>query len=306
VSKDARMPSATATARPHWRGVAILALVTALWGTTFVVIKDTVASMSPSVLIVGRFGLAALVLLPLVIRERDRDTWRAGLDLGFWLWLGYVTQAQGLVYTSASRSSFITAVSVVLVPVFAGLLGRRMGWPTWLAACLAFVGVGLMSYDGSQPNLGDAWTAVTAVSYAIYILRLEGYARRHEPWSLTVTQLWGVVPFALAWLAAEATFGHLAVPTDGAVPWLAVAYLALVSTVLTTWLMIVGQQSVSAPEAAVIYSSEPLWASSFAFVLLGERFGPKGVLGGALIIAAILVSQLPELRRYRARAQPRR
>ncbi len=81
---------------------------------------------------------------------------------------------------------------------------------------------------------------------------------------------------------------------------LAVAYLALVTTVLTTWLMTIGQRDVSAPEAAVIYSSEPLWASALAVVLLGERFGPMGIAGACLIIAAFFVSQLPELKRVRS------
>jgi drug/metabolite transporter (DMT)-like permease len=281
----------------HWRGVLILLFVTALWGTTFVVIKQAVGTMSPSVLILGRFGLAAVVLTPFALRARGRPVWFAGFQLGLWLWLGYVTQAQGLVYTTASRSAFITAVSVVLVPVVAGLLGRRFGWPTWASAGLAFAGVALLSYDGTPPNIGDAWTLVTAITYAAYIVRLEAYAHRFKPMELTATQIWGVVPFALAWVAVDTWAGSVSWSLGAAGPWAAVVYLALVATVLTTWLMTVGQREVIAPEAAVIYSTEPLWASLFAFVLLGERFGPRGVVGAGLILTALIVSQIPELSR---------
>ncbi len=275
----------------HLQGVVFLTLVTLLWGTTFAVVKDVVADFPPSLLVFLRFAIAAVFFLPFL--RRGWGLWIAGLELGLWLVLGYGTQTLGLVYTTANRSAFITALSVILVPLFAGLGGRRIpGW-VWGGAALALVGVGLLSFDGTPPNRGDAWTLLTALSYALYVLRLEHYAVRYPANSLTAAQIVSVVGWSLVWVGFER-------PSVEAVPWGAMIYLGAVVTALTTWLMVLGQGKVSAPEAAVIYTLEPAWASLFAFLLLGEVLGVRGWLGAGLIFAAMLVSQWGTLRSARA------
>jgi drug/metabolite transporter (DMT)-like permease len=291
TDRTVRPPDAADRIR-HWRGVALLALVALIWGTTFVVIKGTVAAVQPSTFVLVRFSIAALCLLPFL--KRDRWLARAGLELGFLGWAGYAFQAQGLLYTSASRSAFITAVSVVLVPVIAGLIGRRVGASAWLSALLAFVGVALLSYDGAAPNRGDVFTIVTAVTYAIYIVRLESYVVRFSASSLAAAQVVGLLPFALV-LTLRDGFDPRFVDTPSA--WAAVVYLGVVATALTAWMQTLGQRRVSAPEAAVIYSTEPMWAAFFAAMVFGERFGPRGWLGAAGILAAVVVSELPLRRR---------
>lgn len=312
----------------HRQGVLLLLVVTLVWGSTFVVIKGAVADLPPNGLMVLRFTVAGLACLPLVRGGRDlwtggRALWRGALELGFWLWAGYASQAFGLLYTTASRSAFITSFSVVLVPVLAGLSGRPVPRAIWAAAGLALIGVGLLSGDGAPPNIGDAWTLVTALAYAIYVLRLEKYAGRSESGPLAAAQIWGVLPFALAGSAvlglARAGAAPVASGAAAAAPgagwiddaagwigtaagippatWLAVLYLALIATALTTVLQTYGQRRVSAPEAALIYAAEPVWAALFAFVFLGERLGPRGWLGAALVIGATVLSQWHAMRR---------
>jgi len=325
--------------REHRRGVLLLLLVTLIWGSTFVVIKGAVADVPPNGLMVLRFTLAGLVCLPLLRggrrlsgqgRDHEGDEreaaapgnaqaaavhrndprsaprlWRGGLALGFWLWAGYASQAVGLLYTTASRSAFITSFSVVLVPVLAGLAGHPVPRAIWGAAGLALVGIGLLSLDGAPPNVGDAWTLVTALAYAIYVLRLEHYATRSPPGPLAVAQLWGVLPFGLAGAAvALALSGNaylgMTAGAIAAIPpaiWLAVLYLALVATALTTVLQTHGQRRVSAPEAMLIYAAEPVWAALFAYAVLGERLGARGWLGAALVLAATVLSQVRVMRR---------
>jgi drug/metabolite transporter (DMT)-like permease len=267
------------------RGLLYLNLVTLLWGTTFVVVKDAVETLAPSALVFLRFLLAALFFLPWS-RVQGGVLW-AGLELAFWLLLGYATQAIGLQYTSASRSAFITALNVVLVPLLLSLVGRRPG-RLWVAALLAFLGVGLLSYDPRQPplNAGDAWTLATALTYALYILRLEVHARLYPPLPLTAVQLWGTALLALLWMGLER-------PSLERVPWGAVVYLGLIATALTTWLQTLGQGRVPALQAAVIYTMEPVWATLFAWALLGERIGLMGAVGGALVLLATLWAQIP-------------
>lgn len=271
------------------RGLVYLNLVTLLWGTTFVVVKGAVESLAPSALVFLRFLIAAPFFLPWS-RIRGGVVW-AGLELSFWLLLGYATQAIGLQYTSASRSAFITALNVVLVPLLLSLAGRRPG-RLWIAALLAFLGVGLLSYDPNQPplNPGDLWTLGTAFTYALYILRLEVYARVYPPLPLTAFQLWGTALLAFLWMGLER-------PSLDQVPWGAVAYLGLVATALTTWLQTLGQGQVPALQAAIIYTMEPVWATLFAWALLGERVGLVGAAGGAFVLLATLWAQTPLSRR---------
>lgn len=271
----------------HWLGLLYLNILVLLWGTTFVVVKEAVAGQSPSVLVAGRFLIASLVALPL-LRYLRGPIWRVGLELGFWLAAGYATQAIGLQYTGASRSAFITALNVILVPIILGVLGQRLSWPIWLSAALAVLGVGLLSYDGSPPNVGDLWTLGTAVTYALYIVRLEVFLKQYPVIALTAAQLFFTTLFALIWLAwdqPEVSWSSM--------PWGALLYLGIAATALTTWLQTIGQRYVSAPEAAVIFTLEPVWASVFAFALLGERLGLQGLLGAALAVVAILISQMP-------------
>jgi drug/metabolite transporter (DMT)-like permease len=277
------------------RGAALLALVAMLWGTTFVVVKGATASLDPSVIVLGRFVVAALLFLPFL--ERDRALLVAGLELGGWLWLGYATQAVGLVDTSASRSAFITALNVVLVPLLAVLGGRRIGASAWLSAPIALAGVAILSYDGAPPNRGDLVTLLTAVTYAGYILRLEAYAPRFGARALTAAQIVGVLPFALVAVLVAARGGTVAPGAGEPGAWLAVLYLGVVTTALTTWMQTIGQRLVASPQAAVLYASEPVWAALCAGVVLHERFGPRGWAGAVLVVGAIALGQVPDGRR---------
>jgi len=266
------------------KGRLLLLVVTALWGSTFVAIKLAVGVVAPSVVILVRFALAALVFLPWLRREPRLLV--NGLELGFWLCAGYATQTVGLQYTSASQSAFITVLNVILVPILAAALGQRVRWPVWAAAVLAVAGVALLTGGVTHINVGDAWTLLCALTYAVYVLRLGHCAGRYPLLPLTAAQLWGVVVFAVLWTAAaRPSFAHM--------PWLLLVYLGLATTALTTLLQTLGQRWVSAPEAAVIYALEPVWAAAFAVAVLGERLGALGMSGAGLIVLATVLSQWP-------------
>ena len=183
--------------RGYVLGLLALNLLTLILGTTFVVVKVAVEGMAPSLLILLRFGVAALFFLPWLFRLPAGAFWPV-MELAFWLFVGYASQTLGLAHTSASRSAFITAMSVVLVPILLRLAGREVG-PAFLAAFLALAGVGLLSYDPYQPpfNVGDLWTFLTALAYALYIVRLEVHARAFPSITLTAVQVLGTALFAL-------------------------------------------------------------------------------------------------------------
>lgn len=268
----------------HLLGILALALVALLWGTTFAVVRGTLEQISPALILALRFSLAGLFFLPWL--RSDSRALLAGAELGIWLFGGYALQTAGLLYTTASRSAFISALAVVLVPLLAIWAGRKLGVSAWLSVALALAGVILLVGSGGSPNLGDLLTVISALLYAIYILRLESYAFRFSPLPLTAAQLTSVALFSWLWVGFDDT-------NFASIPWPTLVYLGIFTTAATTWLQTWAQGQINAVEAAVIYSLEPVFGAIFAFWLLGETLGFRGWLGAALVIGATLIMQIP-------------
>jgi drug/metabolite transporter (DMT)-like permease len=297
-----------AIARPsQFAAFGILLGVTAIWGTTFVATRLLVAgdspALAPGALIFWRFLLAAAIFAPALRGSQRPGLWRAGLELSFWLWCGYATQAIGLIYTTSNRSAFVTSLNVIFVPMLAVLAGRRVTWIIWVAVALALVGAALLIRDGGPPNRGDVWTIGCALTYAIYIVRLEHFAIRFPSRQLTAVQLCGVTAMSAVWAASEIangsgwgrwSLGDIAV----------VVYLGLIATALTTWLQAVGQRGLPGTHASLLYTTEPVFASVMAYFVLGERLSYRGMQGAALILFAAISSQAVPMIRRRKQSGP--
>jgi drug/metabolite transporter (DMT)-like permease len=266
-------------------GVAALLFCTLLWGTTFIVVQRSQESASPEVLMLGRFFVAAMLFLP--IMRTAWIHWRPGLELGGFLWAGYFTQAIGLQYTSVPRVAFINATFVVLVPMLAIVAGKKVRGLVWIAAFIALAGTLMLSHDGAAPNRGDLWSVVTAFLWALYIHRLGVWAEKVPSFALAAVHLWGVVLFSGAFLAIH----H---PHIEKIPWAGILYLGVAGTAMTVYLQSYGQKTVSAPQAAVLFMLEPVFASLIAVEFQGTRLSVAGWTGAALILAGALLSQLPE------------
>ncbi len=279
-------------------GSLLLLLVTVIWGSTFAVVKGATDALHPAVLIGWRFTLGTLALLPLLALPRReapdagvprRSLAVDGLTLGVWLILGYGTQTLALAQTTANRAAFFTALSVVLVPLWQAVAARkRLGAVLWVAVVLAVAGLALFSWEGGALNAGDLWALACAVSYAGFVLTLERTARAHAALPYTIAQT--AVVALLAWAWALVAGAHLAPPR---VVWGPLLYLGVAATSVTTLLQTVGQRRVPAAEAAVIYALEPVFAAVFSYVLLREQVGWRGLVGGALVVGATVLSQLP-------------
>ncbi|WP_291425261.1 DMT family transporter [Deinococcus sp.] len=284
----------------HLRGLALLVLVTAIWGSTFAVVKTLGQLLEPSVLIAWRFLIGALALVPLVLWPRPTAAeatpqralgspalWRDGFIISLWLIAGYGTQTVALQTTGANRAAFFTALSVVLVPVWLVVAQRRnMPLALWLALPLAVTGLALLSWEGGKLVVGDFWALACAFTYAGFIVALERQAHRHPPLAFTLAQVSCVA--ALAWLwALFAAPQHLLAPSAA---WGPLLYLGLLATAVTTLLQTLGQRHVSAAEASLIYALEPVTATLFSYVLIHEQVGVRGLLGGLLVVIATIFS----------------
>ncbi|QOV88964.1 DMT family transporter [Humisphaera borealis] len=281
---------------PSPAGVGILLIVTLIWGTTFVATKALVggaaAPLGPGAATFWRFAIATVCFMPLVVgRPVPRGIWLAGLNLSFWLWAGYATQAIGLKYTTVNRSAFVTSLNVVFVPILTVMAGRKVGRLVWVMVGVALAGAALLTYDGSQPNIGDLWTLGCAVTYATYIMRLERYANHFSTRALTMAQLVGVAAFSLPWMIGEATFTGAGWGNWSPGVLVAILYMGVVATLLTTWLQAIGQKSVPGVHASLLYTTEPVFASAFAMAFFGESMGFNGWLGASLILTAAVASQ---------------
>ncbi|HZW99833.1 MAG TPA: DMT family transporter [Trueperaceae bacterium] len=276
-------------------GLASLVLITIVWGSTFVVVKDALATISAPLLLAGRFTLAALALSWVGF---DRRAIKPALWLGLLGFVGFATQTVGLGITSASNAAFITGLSVVLTPVVAAVFWRRpLLRRDYIAAVVGFVGLAVIAtrHGLSAVNAGDLLILITAVSYAVFIVYLGEVGRDVNANSLAFMQH---VPMALlAWVWVAPNLGEIVtVPTS---TWVAVAFLALVATAGVAVLQVHAQRVVPAQLAALVFGLEPVFAAVFAYALLGEVLGWRGVVGGVLLVAAIAYSQVAH-----ARSQP--
>ena len=201
--------------------VALIALVavTAVWGSTFIVVQKAVERMPVMDFLAVRFSVAAIVMFairPTCLRGMSKTGFMHGAIAGLALGLGYITQTYGLQHTSASVSGFITGMSVVLTPVLSWILLRKgANRNTILAVVLATLGLGLLSLRGWSVGSGELLTLACAFFFALHILALGRWSAQYDSYGLAVIQICVV---AVITLAASAP-GGVALPRSDRREW---------------------------------------------------------------------------------------
>jgi drug/metabolite transporter (DMT)-like permease len=277
---------------------ALLALVavTAVWGYTFVPMKDAVAVYPLFAFLAVRFAIAAAVLaLPGARRlgGLGRPGWVAGCSLGLLLALGYALQTAGLERTTVSNAGFITGLYVVFTPILAYVLFRtRVGGAVWLGVGLAVAGLALLSGVGAGDAVGDLLVLLGSAAYSLQIALMERYAPRYDPVAFTLVEMLAAfVGFAAVALA----LGQVEVPRGWTV-WSALLVTGIFASALGFLVQTWAQRRTSATRTALAFAMEPVWAGVFGFWLAGDRLGAVGWTGCALIMAGIVVAE-PEAAR---------
>ena len=281
--------------RPKIRAEIALLAMTFLWGGTFPIVKIGMNYVSPVFLVAIRFVIATIVLL-LFFRKRifpiPRPAVIKGCVLSLFLFLGFVAQNIGLTITTASKSAFITGMMVVFVPLLQFVIERRLPKIGNLVG-VAIVAAGLWFLTapvGAGLNAGDALTLCCALLFGVYIVYLDIISREMTPIQLmflqmSVTALFAVVGTALF----ETPVFRWSAEGVGAI-----VYLTFLATMLTTYVQTKYQKETTPTRAVVIFSIEPVIASVCAALILGEQLGALGVVGGGLIIAGVLLSELSD------------
>lgn len=269
-----------------------LALVTLIWGLTFVVVKDAVAQVPVMTFLAWRFGVGAVALLPLSfrgLRTASRREWAAGALIGVSLFAGYVLQTAGLQWTTASKTGFITGLYVPLVPLFAWPLMREKPSRNAIAGlALATIGLALLSLRGDlRIEKGDLLVLGCAVAFAWQVVLIAYFAPRMPALTLAQAQI-TVVAVASALVAALA--GERLMPLPRAV-WGAVAFNGVLATSVALGLQNWLQGKTSATHAALIFVLEPVFAAMFGWILAGETLDLRGWIGSGMILAGMIVGQ---------------
>lgn len=272
---------------------AILIIITMFWGGTFLAVQYAVTQSGPFFFVGIRFATAALAVALLSLRTLRGLTWlecKAGVAIGVSIALGYSLQTWGLQYIPSSKSAFITAMYVPLVPLLQWLcLGRMPGLMPCVGIVLAFIG--LIFLAGPGDNLlalgeGELITLASAVAIAAEIILISAWAGKVDVRRVTVVQL---VTASLVAFIAMAPAGESVPPmsTGLLVVTLGLGIFSAIIQVTMNW----AQRSVSPTRATVIYTGEPVWAGIFGRIA-GERLPLLALLGAVFIIAGVLVSEL--------------
>ena len=279
----------------------LLVLTAAIWGFAFTAQREGAQYVGAFSFNAARFSLGALSLLPVmaVLRSRTTTPFRTpnprltlawGAAAGLVLFSASTLQQVGIETTTAGKASFITGLYIVLVPVLGLALGHRTNARTWTGVVLAVAGLWLLSFvPGFSLVAGDGLVLIGAFFWAIHILVIDRANLDVDPLQLSAVQFGTTA--ALSAIAAVATEARpFAGLGDAVVP---VLYAGLISVGIAYTLQVVAQQWAKPAHAALILSLETVFGAVGGALVLGERMTARGYAGSLLILAGIMVSQLP-------------
>jgi drug/metabolite transporter (DMT)-like permease len=276
-----------------------LLAMTACWGSTFFLIHDLLDRVPAVDFLAVRFTIASaamLLLAPRAIARLTPELRRRAIALGALYGLAQILQTAGLAHTPASVSGFITGMYVVCTPLLAALILRtRITGLTMAAVGLAVAGLAVLTLQGFSIGYGEALTLVAAIIYALHIVGLGAWSRPADAIGMSILQCLVIASICLV----AAAPGGITFP-DRTGDWVAVIYMALFAGAAAllgqTW----AQAHLAPTRSAIIMSMEPVFAAFFAVLLGGESITLRMLLGGAMVLAAMLVVELVPRRRIEA------
>ena len=273
------------------RALLALIAVTAVWGLTFVQVKDAVALYPLFAFLALRFAIASLTLAAPAarrLRTLGRGGWIGGVTLGLLLAAGYALQTAGLERTTVSSTGFITGLYVVFTPLLAMLLFRaRFGRAVWLGVVLSLIGLALLTGVGAGESGGNLLVLAGSAVYSLQIVLMERYAPRYDAVAFTEAEM--LAAFA-GFAVVAVALGQIEMP-HGWTVWSALLVTGIFASALGFLVQTWAQRRTSATTTALAFAMEPVWAGIFGFWLAGDRLGVAGWTGCAVIMAGIVVAE---------------
>ncbi|EQB65716.1 MAG: hypothetical protein AMDU3_IPLC00002G0353 [Thermoplasmatales archaeon I-plasma] len=266
-----------------------LVIVAVVWGATFPIIKLSLTFIDPISFLLFRFAIAAVVLLPFVIKKMNKRDAIYGTIVGIPLFLGYVTQTVGLQYTSPSMSGLITGIYIVLTPILSIFILRNgLDMVKIYLAVAAFVGMALMTISSTSGEaLGNLLTIATAFCYALQLVLTEKYLKTGNPLVFTFFQL--IVVAVLSLLISPGSVLKAGILTNGYVLF-SVLFNAILGSTLAIWLMSVAIRNTNAYISALILVIEPVSAVMVSTIFFHFPVTTLMILGGAIILVSMVLA----------------
>lgn len=276
-----------------FKGILVLLVITFIWGTTFSFTKMSLVYFSPFLLLFLRFTLGVFTLFLFLNFKRQKISVNlSGIILGMINFGAIAFQTIGLRYTTATKTAFITGLSVLFVPFFEKIVFKnRISWNLWFAIFLGFLGLIFLTVDFSNLspiNWGDFLVFICALLYAIQIVYISYVVNKKEVFDLAFSEILFTAIFSFIFFVIfeprNLPFIHLL-----KVAW-PVLYLGVIATALTLTLQLYGQKYVTPSESALIYNLEPVFATFFALIILSERLALIQILGAIFILLSLFIS----------------
>ncbi len=286
----------------------ILILVTLIWGATFVIIKVALNDVSPMTFVATRFLIATIILLPFYFKIKNRfnkTITLSGILLGTMFFLGFATQTIGLKFTSATKSGFITGTFVLFTPIFQLLFekkkpskGNLLGVVLVLAGLIFLSSKGNSILDifheiGAGFNIGDFFTLLCAIFFAMYLVYLDILTKKFEFFPLVILQVGSTAILGIIFSIGLSIFNieQMTITISKNLIF-ALLYTSILATVVSTTLQTKFQKYLTPTKVGIILSFEPIFSAITAFIILNERISRFSFLGGLFIFTGLLVAEL--------------
>lgn len=274
-------------------GIAGLIIVTIIWGGGFVASDIALSELRPFEIMSYRFLIASIIMGAFAwknLKTIRKDEIIYGSILGIALFLGFSLQIIGLKYTTPSNNAFITATNVVMVPFIAYFIGRKkLNKADIIGSFTALIGVGVLSIQSNfSIGIGDLFTLFCALGFAFQIYLTGIFGKKIRPSILNFLQMFTAFCLSIIGLLFSGSI-NLSLSKQG---FSAIIYLGVVSTALCYFLQTAAQKHIDETKSAIILSMEAVFGTLFSIILLGEKLSLKMVIGGIMILSAVLVSEL--------------
>lgn len=269
-----------------------LLLVAIIWGSGFIVIKNALDFIDPVYMTFLRFTMASVVMglifFKNMIKMNKKDL-RAGIIIGIFMFLAFITQTIGLKYTTPGKQAFLTASNVVIVPFILWFIVKdKPSKFDVIAAILCLTGIGVLSLDGNlSMGYGDKLTLICAVFFALHMISIGKYSKEHDPIVLSVVQF-GVVAILslIACLFMKIPFKPLNVEMVKSI-----SYMGIVTTIIAFGIQNVAQRYVSSTHAALILSLESVFGAFFSILVGIDKINIQFLIGCITIFVAIIIAE---------------
>ena len=249
--------------------------------------------MTPLQVMTIRFLIATIILCSVFfnqLKQISKSTLKKGTLAGFFLFVGFVFQTVGLKYTTVSNNAFLSAIAVIFVPIIGIFLGRKIDRYGIIGTILTVIGIAFLTINGglASINIGDVLTILGAMFYAIQILLVDMFAKEEDVTVFTIVQITMCFLFSLITMLIRGDLSFNITFNSGG----GVIYLAVFSTAIGLFLQVLGQKSTTETRAAIIMSTESVFGTIFAIILLNQALTIKVIIGCIIIFIAIIISEV--------------